>query len=338
MNLPQIQRELGVSSDICTVSWTCFLTGVGTFCPRFFSLLARCLCFCYTAAMKNTATQKTGLVMEGGAMRGVFTAGVTDVLIEAGITFDGAIGVSAGASFGCNVKSRQAGRVIRYTKRFSRNWRFCSLRSLLFTGDIFGAKFCYDTIPNELDPFDFDAYRANPLRFYAVASDCRTGDAVFKELSYCDKADLLFMQAGASMPLASRVVHSGGRALLDGGMTTSIPLKAFENMGFTRNVVILTQPRDFVKQPASLLPLMRLALWRYPKLFEAMKKRHLVYNEEKSYAFMREKEGAALVITPEKPLSISRTEKNPDALQRVYDEGRRIAEARLSEIQAFLGR
>ncbi len=274
--------------------------------------------------------------MEGGALRGVFTCGVTDVLMEEGIRFDGAIGVSAGASFGCNVKSGQAGRVIRYVKRFCHNWRFCSVKSLILTGDMFGADFCYNKIPNELDPFDYAAYCENPLHFYAVASDCKTGTPVYRELTRCDKSDLLFMQAGASMPLASRVVHMDGKALLDGGMTSSIPLQAFEGMGYTKNIVILTQPRDFVKKPSTALPLMRFALFRYPKLYMAMKKRHTVYNEEKAYVFAREKAGAAFVIAPEKPLGISRTEHDADALQRVYDEGRRIAQQQLSAIKAFL--
>ena len=279
---------------------------------------------------------KTGLVMEGGAMRGMFTSGVCDVLLENDISFDGAIGVSAGATFGCNFKSKQIGRSIRYNKRFSKNWRYCSIRSLFFTGDLYGADFCYNKIPNELDVFDFKTFRENPLSFYVVVSDCRTGKPIYKELTTCDEEDLTWMRASASMPLVSRVVSVGGHELLDGGMTDSIPLKAFEDMGYEKNLVILTQPRSFTKKPSRAISFIKIALRKYPKLFEAMKKRHIVYNQEKEYAFEREKAGKALVICPEIPLSISRTEKSPDELQRVYDEGRRTCQKMLETIRKFL--
>lgn len=133
---------------------------------------------------------KNGLVMEGGAMRGMFTAGVIDVFMECGVTFDGAIGVSAGATFGCNLKSKQAGRAIRYNKRFCRDWRYCSLKSLIKTGDLYGADFCYNQIPNVLDIFDIQTYRDNPMPFYIVASDCVTGQPVYKELKNCDANEL----------------------------------------------------------------------------------------------------------------------------------------------------
>ena len=145
------------------------------------------------------------------------------------------------------------------------------------------------------------------------------------------------MRASASMPLASRAVRIDGRRLLDGGMTSSIPLKAFEAMGYSRNIVILTQPRDFKKTGSRLLPLMRLFLAPYPRLYQAMKKRHQVYNEEKAYVFSREEAGAALVICPEKALGISRTERNPDELQRCYDEGRRVCGKLLPKIRDFMG-
>lgn len=277
-----------------------------------------------------------GLVMEGGAMRGMFTAGVCDVLLENGIDFDGAIGVSAGATFGCNFKSRQTGRAIRYNKRFSHNWRYCSIRSFLLTGDLYGADFCYNLLPNKLDPFDYETYRANPLKFYAVASDCRTGEPVYKELKTCDEKDLTWMRASASMPLVSRVVKIDGYELLDGGMTESIPLKAFENMGYQKNLVVLTQPRDFIKEPASSAALLKLSLRKYPKMYEAMLNRHKVYNQEKAYVFEQEAAGKCFVICPKESLGISRTEKNPDELQRVYDSGRAEMLKNLDQLKAFL--
>ena len=280
--------------------------------------------------------EKVGLVMEGGAMRGMFTAGVLDVLLENGIEFDGAIGVSAGATFGCNYKSKQIGRAIRYNKRFCKDWRYCSLRSLIKTGDLYGARFCYDTLPNQLDIFDTATYRANPMKFYCVASDCETGKPVYKELETCDKKDLTWMRASASMPLASKVVEVDGYKLLDGGMTDSIPLKYFEEIGYTKNLVILTQPKDFSKSPNKLIGLMKIALKKYPALVQSMKQRHIVYNQEKEYVFSQEEKGVAFVICPKKDLGISRTENNPDELERVYNQGQLIAKSRLMEIKNFL--
>ena len=274
--------------------------------------------------------------MEGGAMRGMFTAGVCDVLLENGITFDGAIGVSAGATFGCNFKSRQIGRAIRYNKRFAHDWRYCSLRSLLLTGDLYGADFCYNVLPTKLDLFDYETYRSNPLKFYVVASDCRTGEPVYKELATCDEKDLTWMRASASMPLVSHIVKIDGYELLDGGMTDSIPLKAFENMGYQKNLVVLTQPREFVKEPSSALKLMKFYLRKYPKLYKAMLHRHEVYNQEKAYTFEQEAAGKCFVICPQEPLGISRTENNPDELQRVYDLGRLTMQENLTKLMEFL--
>lgn len=279
---------------------------------------------------------KVGLVLEGGAMRGMFTAGVLDVLMENQIDFDGAIGVSAGATFGCNFKSRQIGRTIRYNKRFAGDKRYCSFWNLIKTGDMFGADFCYNQLPNVLDIFDLKTYSENPMPFYVVASDCVTGKSVYKELKTCDEHDLIWMRASASMPLASKVVEVDGYYLLDGGMTDSIPLEYFESIGYEKNLVILTQPRDFVKKTSKLMGLMRLALKKYPKLVDAMAKRAEVYNKEKALVFEREKAGKAFVICPETDLGISRTEHNPDELQRVYEEGRNSALARLEEIKKFV--
>ena len=269
-------------------------------------------------------------------MRGMFTAGVCDVLMEHNIKFDGAIGVSAGATFGCNYKSHQIGRVIRYNKRYARNWRYCSLRSLFLTGDLYGADFCYDEIPNQFDPFDYDTFAKDPMRFYVVVSDCMTGEPIYKELKNGRETELTWMRASASMPLVSSVVKVDGYRLLDGGMTDSIPLKKFQEMGYDKNIVILTQPKDFTKEQDSLFKLMRLTLRKYPKLLAKMENRHIEYNKQHDYAFQQEKEGKAIVICPEKPLGISRVEHNPDELQRCYEAGRQVAETRLEEIKNFI--
>lgn len=279
---------------------------------------------------------KKGLVLEGGAMRGMFTCGILDVFMENGIEFDGAVGISAGACFGCNIKSRQPGRALRYNLRFAHDKRYCSVHSLITTGDLYNVDFCYKQIPQVLDPFDFAALKANPMEFYMGCTDIHTGEAVFAQLVDGSERDLKWMQASASMPLVSRPVQIDGGEYLDGGMSDSIPLKFLESKGFNRNIVILTQPRDYVKGPNKLIWLMKILLRKYPNLIKVMQNRHLMYNEETRYVFEQEKVGNTLVICPEKALGISRTEHDTSELQRVYDMGRRLATERLDEIRTFL--
>lgn len=278
----------------------------------------------------------TGLVLEGGAMRGLFTAGVLDVMMENGIWADGVIGVSAGAVFGCNYKSGQIGRVIRYNTRFCRNWRYCSLRSLLLTGDLFGARFCYETLPEKLDLYDYDAYTANPLPFYVVCTDVETGEAVYRRCDDSRGETMEWFRASASMPLASRVVEVGGRKLLDGGIVDSIPIRYFESIGYERNIVVLTQPKDFVKKPSRGLKLMKKLMRKYPKVAEALERRHEIYNETTAYIQKREAQGAALVIQPGKALDIGRVEHDPEKMRAVYELGRQAAEEKLDAMRAFL--
>ena len=285
---------------------------------------------------KEGMHMKSGLVLEGGAMRGLFSTGVIDVMMEQGVTFDGLAGVSAGAAFGCNYKSGQAGRAVRYNTRFCKDRRYCSMRSLLLTGNIFGAEFCYHTIPNELDPFDKDAFDASPMAFYVVCTDALTGKAVYHR---CDKAGddcYEWIRASASMPLVSRPVVIGDSILLDGGIADSIPLGFMLREGYARNVVVLTQPRDFVKQPASLMGLMELRLRNYPKLLEAVKHRHEDYNRSRELVFSQEKQGSAFVICPDEPLPIGRIEHDADTMRRVYQIGRETAERCMEELKRFL--
>lgn len=279
---------------------------------------------------------KTGLILEGGAMRGLFTAGIMDVFMENGIEFDAAIGVSAGAAFGCNYKSRQIGRVIRYSKQFARDPRFCSLRSLIKTGDLFGAEFCYHTIPDTIDIFDTQAYIDNPMDFYVVVTDVETGEAVYINSDEAGEDSLEYFRASASMPLVSKAVEIKGKKYLDGGIADSVPLQYFESIGFNKNVIILTQPEGFVKKPSSAVKLMKYVLKEYPMVVKAMENRHNEYNETLELIAEREKSGDVLVIRPEEPLEIGRIEHNPDVMQKVYEKGRAVAEKRLEEIKNFL--
>ena len=269
-------------------------------------------------------------------MRGLFTAGVLDVLMENGITVDGAVGVSAGAVFGCNFKSGQIGRALRYNLRFCNDKRYCSLRSLFLTGNLFNADFCYRVVPEELDLFDKEAYAANPMEFYIVVTDVRDGHAVYHKCERVKNKDYEWFRASASMPLVSRPVEIGGRKYLDGGIADSVPLDFFETVGYEKNLVILTRPAGYVKKPNRLLPLMRPLLLRYPKVYEAMKRRHKVYNRTLRYVAKRERVGAVMTLRPDAPLEISRTERDPEKLRDVYMQGREVALRELERIKAFL--
>ena len=276
-----------------------------------------------------------GLVLEGGAMRGLFTAGVIDVLMENGVEFPAFVGVSAGAAFGCNYKSRQPGRALRYNKRFCRDPRYCSFRSLFKTGDVFGAQFCYHEVPNTLDPFDVKAFDENPMAFYLVASDVETGTPFYKKIDRADDTAYEWIRASASMPIVSRVVELDGKKFLDGGVTDSIPL-AFMERQFDRNVVVLTRPRDYQKQPASKSWLYRLTLRKYPNMLRAVTERHLMYNEQRAHVFAQEKAGKAFVICPDKPLEVGRMEHDTEQLQKAYDTGRQTALRQLEALKRFM--
>ncbi|MBR1532998.1 MAG: patatin family protein [Ruminococcus sp.] len=277
----------------------------------------------------------TGLVLEGGAMRGLFTMGVLDTFLKNDIIIPNVVGVSAGAAFGCNYKSRQIGRALRYNLRYCGDWRYCSMRSLIRTGDLFGAEFCYKTLPFELDPFDCLTFDTTSMDFWVVCTDVLTGKPVYHRIDRVDDTCMDWIRASASMPMVSRPVTIGSRTLLDGGMSDSIPLKFMTDKGIHKNVVILTQPRDYVKSPAKILPL-KLLLHKYPAMIRTMKDRHTMYAFQRAYVFEQEKQGSAFVICPEKPLAISRTEHDPDRIRAVYDEGVRIAEALLPSLKAFL--
>lgn len=281
---------------------------------------------------------KTGLVLEGGAMRGLFSAGVIDILMENGITFDGIAGVSAGACFGCNYKSGQNGRVIRYNLRFCHDKRYCSIESLIKTGDMFGAEFCYHTIPDKLDIFDSAAFEKSPMTFYSVATDIETGRAVYHKMSRADYHELEWLRASASMPLAARIVEIDGRKLLDGGVSDSIPLKFMNAAGYEKNIVVLTQPRGFVKSESRILPLIKALYRKYPEFIRAFEKRPEMYNNQLKYIRKSEAEGKTFVIAPPEKLPIGHVEHEPDKLLEVYRTGRNTAMRQLEKIIEFLNK
>lgn len=277
-----------------------------------------------------------GLVLEGGALRGLFTSGIVDVLLENNIKFDAAVGVSAGVVFGTNLKSCQKGRGIRYNLKYSKNWRYKSFRSLLFTGDLFGADFCYHKLPKELDLFDAKTFREDPMDFYAVVTDVENGKPFYKRLTDGEFKDLEWVRASASMPLASRIVKIDGGKYLDGGISDSIPLRFMEEKGFKKNIVVLTQPLGYEKKPYKIMPLVKTFYHKYPNLVKEVGNRHEMYNEQTAYVLSREKEGACFVIRPEEALNIKPTETDPNELQRVYDHGVMVGNKLLNDIRDFI--
>lgn len=278
---------------------------------------------------------KKGLVLEGGAMRGLFSAGVMDVLMENDIWPDGVIGVSAGAAFGCNMKSKQPGRVLRYNQKLAHDWRYASLRSLLMTGDYFGGEYAYHYMPRHIDYFDVDTFRENPMEFWAVCTNVGTGKAEYKRLTEVDDTCLEYIRASASMPIAARIVTVEGKKLLDGGIADSIPLRFFREQGYERNLVVLTQPEGYVKKQNSLMRLMRMWLHRHPRIVRALENRHIMYNEELAYIREEEKKPNTLVLRPKGKLTIGHISHDPAEMQATYEQGREVALEKLEEIKAL---
>ena len=278
----------------------------------------------------------TGVVLEGGGFRGMYTAGVLDVWMEHGITATHTIGVSAGATFGCNFKSLQVGRTIRYNKKYLNDPRYASFKNILRGDDYFSRDFAYTEVPWKLDVFDTETFRANPMRFTVVANDIETGEAVYHDLREGGVEDIEWIRASASIPGLSHPVELEGRKLLDGGTADSIPFEWMLDQGYERCVVVLTQDAAYRKGPNSLMPVLRVLLRRYPKLLELLQNRHEVYNALRERLFAAEREGRVFVVLPSEPVRLPTNVKDPEELQRVYDVGRRDAEARLPELLAYL--
>ncbi|MDO4268618.1 MAG: patatin family protein [Eubacteriales bacterium] len=278
--------------------------------------------------------EKTGLVLEGGGMRGIYTAGVLDVMMEHGLAFDGVIGVSAGAIHGCSFVSGQHGRSIRYYKKYCNDRRFMSFRNLLLTGDIAGEQFCYHDLPDKLDPYDYKAFDESGVEFYAGCSNVETGMAEYLRVTDMKK-QIDVIRASASLPYVSRSVETEGLKLLDGGCCDSIPVMAFRKMGFLKTVAVLTRHKGYVKAPEQTA-MARIFYHKYPNFVKALENRHNAYNETIRQIGGLEAAGEIFVIRPSRPLAIGRTEHDPAKLQQVYDIGRRDALCRLRDLETWL--
>lgn len=260
-------------------------------------------------------------------MRGLFTAGILDVMMEHDIQVDGIVGVSAGACFGCNYVSGQPGRVIRYNLAMRHEPLYMGIGNLLRTGNLLDAEFAYHTLPDVLDPFDKEAFTQSRVEFHVVCTDVSTGKPVYKQLTApVDYEFMEWVRASSSLPLVSHPVRIGNRMLLDGGISDSIPLKYFQNLGYDHNIVILTQPKGFTKKRTKLMPLFRMLMRRHPAIIEAMDRRHVMYNTQLEYLAQEERAGRITVIAPDDTLPIGRTDQNAGRMQRVYDMGRKAGE------------
>lgn len=278
---------------------------------------------------------KTGLVLEGGAMRGVYTAGVLDVFMENDISFDGIIGVSAGALFGVNLLSKQKGRVIRYSKRFNGDKNYMGLRPLLKTGNIIDTQYAYYKVPLELDIFDNETYMASGVPFYAVTTNMETGEAEYIQIKDVFE-QMETLRASASMPFVSKPVALDGKWYLDGAVADSIPFEKFFEMGYDRLVIVLTKDADYVKSPVS--PFMTRAVYgkKYAAFEQKLRNRHNNYNGCMERIRAAEKEGRIFVIRPTQKVSIKRTEKDPKKMQDMYELGVRDANDALDRLTAYI--
>lgn len=278
---------------------------------------------------------EAGLVLEGGGMRGLYTAGVLDFFIEKKLAFSSCYGVSAGACHLASYMSGQRGRAYRISVDYLDDKNYCSAYSLLKTGDLFNVDMCYNQIPNELDPFDYEAAEKYPGRGVVVVTDIKSGQAKYVELKNM-RRDLVAIRASASLPLVSRNVEINGKMYLDGGMSDSIPIRKSLRDGNLKNLVVLTRPDGYRKKPTSNMAIMRAKYKDYPGVVRDMENRHIVYNKSLDFVKKEEKAGRAFVFRPENLIKIERIEKDPKKLRVLYLQGYYDAATRYKEMKKFL--
>ena len=275
-----------------------------------------------------------GLVLEGGGMRGLYTAGVLDTFLEAGIKVDGVVSVSAGALFGVNFLSKQKGRAIRYNKKYASYPNYMGLRSWLKTGNVVNKDFAYYKVPMELDVFDEKAFEESGVPFYATVTNLATGKPEYHKVdNVFDQMELL--RASSALPLASKIVEWKGQKYLDGGLSDSIPVDFARNLGFDKLIVVLTRPIDYRKKPSSGR-LYRLFYRKYPNFVKVASKRYQHYNDTVEHIIELEKSGQVFVIRPSQSIDIGRLEKDPDKFEEVYQHGVADAEQSMADLSVYL--
>ncbi|MDF9867727.1 putative patatin/cPLA2 family phospholipase [Bacilli bacterium PM5-3] len=261
-----------------------------------------------------------GLILEGGGMRGAYTAGVLDCLIDNKIYFKNVYGVSAGSCHACSYLSQQKERAIHTITDYLDDKNYASFYSLVKTGDFFGAKMVYDDIPNKLIPFDYQTFIDSPMNLYAILTNCRTGKAEYHLLKDL-YVDTIKIRASSSLPLLSKMVSIDNELYLDGGISDSIPLEFSQVQGNKKNVIVLTQHSGYKKKPNRLTSIMKLFYKKYPLLINAIKTRHLKYNDTLELIEKGKKDNTVFVIQPKNPVKIGRLEKDTAKLWDLYKEG-----------------
>ena len=284
---------------------------------------------------KAEHTGKCALVLEGGSFRSQFTAGVIDVMLERGIEVPVCYGVSAGALIGLNYKSRQIGRANRVNLAFCNDRRYIGAKSLTATGSLIGYDFMLNDVQDRLDPFDNEAFLANPMRLYATVTDILFGTAAYLEVRNA-VLDIDIVRATTSLPLMTQPVELDGHLYLDGGVADSVPVEhVLEDEGYSRAIVVLTQHRSYVKAPYDLMAPARARYAEFPYLLEALETRHERYNEQRERIWAYEDAGRALVIAPPRPVEVGHVERDPAKLLDLYIQWRQEAARLLERIRAF---
>ena len=282
---------------------------------------------------------KTGLVLEGGALRTIFSAGVCDALLAGGVMTDYFIGVSAGAAYGVSYISRQQGRNLEVATRFAPDKRYMGIGNLLQRNNrsYFGLDFAFRRIPEELVPFDYEVFAAYPGQMEAVVTNLNTGKADYLEIPRDPKGSSLMLQASCALPLLFPVFHINGQPYLDGGAADGIPFERALEQGCDRTVVVLTRPRDYVRKAHRALGLVERKYREWPAFCQTMRHRADHYNQCRERLFQKEREGEVLVIAPETTYGVSRTERNVEKLRLLWADGFRQGADRMEEIREFLG-
>lgn len=276
-----------------------------------------------------------GLVLEGGGLKGVYTAGVLDLFLDKGIEFSSVYGVSAGACCMCSYLSKQRGRAFDVNVDYLDTRYYCSLRSLATTGDLFNADVCYHLIPEYLYPYDYETFDRYQGKAYSVATDIVTGRPEYFRIRDMKK-DIDKIRASASLPLVSRNVKIDGGLYLDGGISDAIPLQKSIMDGNRKNVVVMTKEEGFVRKPTTQLALLKARYAGYPKVWELMAERHINYNEQVAYIGRQQASGTAFVIRPAEKSGVGRLEKDVEKLKALYRQGYEDAESRCEELLAYL--
>ena len=279
---------------------------------------------------------KVGLVLEGGAMRGLYTCGVLDVFLDNNIEVDCLIGVSAGALFGINYCSKQKGRVLRYQKKYVKEKNYMGVKTLLKTGNIINKELAYYDIPRKYDVFDEETFSKSKTKFYAVVTNVTSGEAEYIKITDTNK-QIKYFEATGAMPFVSEMVEIGNEKYLDGALADSIPLEKMQEMGYDKIIVVLTKPAGYKKKkpPKSLAS---KVYKDYPKLAEAINTRYLRYNETLDKIDDLEKKKEIIVIRPSRKVKMSRIEKNVDKIQEMYDLGVTDANQVLDELREYIAK